>query len=209
MEEKALPQELLSRASVSPGGEHAWKMEDVPKVIEAAKAAGLANLGGQPQFQGPIGTAEPYWLNFEPTEINNNESWQQYVNRAASETLESFSRLFKETDFEYEGCQNWKHIKEAKEKGMNINEHLWFVLYFDDNSTHHRDRSKEVIMARKYIDCRELPSEMNCTVAISADSEEELLEAAVQHAVTVHGHEDSPELRSQLRGGFKEGSPPL
>ena len=60
MEEKALPQELLSRASVSPGGEQAWKMEDTPKVIEAAKAVGLANLGGQPQFQGPIGTAEPY-----------------------------------------------------------------------------------------------------------------------------------------------------
>lgn len=38
-------------------------------------------------------------------------------------------------------------------------------------------------MARKYIDCREFPSEMNCTLAISADSEEELLEAAVQHAV--------------------------
>lgn len=34
-------------------------------------------------------------------------------------------------------------------------------------------------MARKYIDCREFPSEMNCSVALSADSENELLEAAV------------------------------
>ncbi len=64
-------------------------------------------------------------------------------------------------------------------------------------------------MARKYIDCREFPSEMNCTIAISADSEEELLEAAVQHAVSVHGHADSPEFRNQLRGIFKEGTPPL
>jgi hypothetical protein len=50
---------------------------------------------------------------------------------------------------------------------------------------------------------------MNCTIAISADSEEELLEAAVQHAVAVHGHADSPEFRNQLRGIFKEGAPPL
>ena len=30
------------------------------------------------------------------------------------------------------------------------------------------------------------PSESQCTVAISADSEDELLEAAAQHAVQVH-----------------------
>jgi hypothetical protein len=41
----------------------------------------------------------------------------------------------------------------------------------------------EVILAHKYIDCREFPSVVDCTVAVSADSEEELLEAAVQHAV--------------------------
>ena len=63
-------------------------------------------------------------------------------------------------------------------------------------------------MARKYIDCREFPSEMNCTIAISADSEEELLEAAVQHAVSVHGHTDNPEFRNELRGIFKDGTPP-
>jgi predicted small metal-binding protein len=54
-------------------------------------------------------------------------------------------------------------------------------------------------MERKYIDCREYPSEMNCTVMISADSEAELMEAAVQHAVSVHGEKDTPELRSEIR----------
>ncbi|MGY3527349.1 putative small metal-binding protein [Bradyrhizobium embrapense] len=39
---------------------------------------------------------------------------------------------------------------------------------------------------------------MNCTIAISADTQKELLEAAVQHAVAVHGHQDSPELRREL-----------
>lgn len=59
-------------------------------------------------------------------------------------------------------------------------------------------------MARKFIDCREYPSETKCTVAISADSERELLEIAVQHAVTVHGHSDTPELRETLKSLFKE-----
>jgi predicted small metal-binding protein len=65
----------------------------------------------------------------------------------------------------------------------------------------------EVTVVRKYIDCREFPSEMNCTIAISADSEKELLDAAVQHAVAVHGHKDTPEFRSQLQGILKEGRP--
>jgi predicted small metal-binding protein len=62
-------------------------------------------------------------------------------------------------------------------------------------------------MTRKYIDCRNMPSEMNCSVAISADSEQELLEAAVQHAVAVHGHKDTPELRREVQNSMKEGSP--
>jgi predicted small metal-binding protein len=53
-------------------------------------------------------------------------------------------------------------------------------------------------MPRMYVDCREYPSDMNCTVAISADTKEELVQAAVQHAVAVHGHQDSAELREQL-----------
>jgi predicted small metal-binding protein len=64
-------------------------------------------------------------------------------------------------------------------------------------------------MGRKFIDCRQFPSEMNCTVALSADSESELLEAAVQHAVAVHGHQDTPELRNMIRGAMKDGTPPL
>jgi predicted small metal-binding protein len=61
-------------------------------------------------------------------------------------------------------------------------------------------------MARKYIDCREMPSESNCDLAMSG-SEEHLLKAAVNHAVTAHGHEDTPELRAQIAGGLKEEVP--
>ena len=62
-------------------------------------------------------------------------------------------------------------------------------------------------MARKFIDCREFPSESKCTVTIAADSEAELMEVAVQHAVSVHGHQDTPEFRAQLREAIHEGVP--
>jgi len=67
----------------------------------------------------------------------------------------------------------------------------------------------EADMGRKFIDCREFPSESNCSVAIAADSEQELLEAAVQHAVLVHKHEDTPEFRAQIKNLFKDGTPPV
>lgn len=64
-------------------------------------------------------------------------------------------------------------------------------------------------MTRKYVDCREFPSDMHCTVALSADTDQELLDAAVQHAVEVHHHTDTPELRQQIMQLFKEGTPPI
>ena len=63
-------------------------------------------------------------------------------------------------------------------------------------------------MAGKYVDCRGMPSESKCTIAISADSEKELIEVAVQHAVKVHGHKDTAEFRNVLKQVIKEGSPP-
>jgi len=64
-------------------------------------------------------------------------------------------------------------------------------------------------MPRQYVDCREIPSDMKCTVAIAADSERELIEAAVQHAVAVHGHSDTPEFRKQIVSAIKQGTPPI
>ena len=64
-------------------------------------------------------------------------------------------------------------------------------------------------MSRLYVDCREYPGDIKCTLALSADTADELLEAAVRHAVDVHGMEDSPELRSELRTMFKNGTPPV
>ncbi|HET9392564.1 MAG TPA: DUF1059 domain-containing protein [Candidatus Rubrimentiphilum sp.] len=61
-------------------------------------------------------------------------------------------------------------------------------------------------MARKTIDCREFPSDSKCTIAIAADTEEELMDSAVTHATRKHGHQDTPELRAQIRASIKEGA---
>jgi predicted small metal-binding protein len=68
--------------------------------------------------------------------------------------------------------------------------------------------SRRFEMARKMIDCRQVPSENNCTLTI-AGQEEEVLDAATAHAVAKHGHEDTPELREMLRGGLVDAEPAM
>jgi plasmid stability protein len=53
-------------------------------------------------------------------------------------------------------------------------------------------------MARKIADCRRFESDSNCSLTIIGE-EDEVIAVAAQHAATVHGHQDSPELREQLR----------
>ena len=61
-------------------------------------------------------------------------------------------------------------------------------------------------MARKVADCREFPSESGCSLTIAGE-EEEVVRAAAMHAADVHGHEDTPELREQIRGMLKDEAP--
>ena len=64
-------------------------------------------------------------------------------------------------------------------------------------------RPEEASVTRKMLDCRSVPSDNNCTLSI-AGTEDEVLDAAVAHAVSAHGHHDSPELREMLRGGLTD-----
>jgi hypothetical protein len=58
-------------------------------------------------------------------------------------------------------------------------------------------------MARKFVDCRSVPSESNCSLYISGE-EDHVIEAASQHAVAVHGHEDNEELRNMIRENLQD-----
>jgi predicted small metal-binding protein len=52
---------------------------------------------------------------------------------------------------------------------------------------------------RYRIDCGKVPSESGCTLVMEGP-EEDLLDAAVQHAQTKHGHTESPDvLRETIR----------
>jgi hypothetical protein len=58
-------------------------------------------------------------------------------------------------------------------------------------------------MSRKVADCRDYPSESGCTLTISGE-EQEVIAASVQHAVSVHRHEDNDELRTWLKENLKD-----
>ena len=53
-------------------------------------------------------------------------------------------------------------------------------------------------MSRMMADCRKVPSENDCSLVIIGE-EDEVLDAAMEHAITVHGHEDTPENREELK----------
>ena len=63
-------------------------------------------------------------------------------------------------------------------------------------------------MARKMIDCRQIPSDINCTLTIAGE-EDEVLDAAAAHAADKHGHENTPTLRESLRGALVDAEPAL
>ncbi|OGF82425.1 DUF1059 domain-containing protein [Candidatus Giovannonibacteria bacterium RIFCSPLOWO2_01_FULL_46_13] len=58
---------------------------------------------------------------------------------------------------------------------------------------------------RKAADCRLFPSEKNCSLYISG-TEDEVMDASIQHAVSAHGHQDTPELRKELQEFLKDAS---
>ena len=53
-------------------------------------------------------------------------------------------------------------------------------------------------MNRMMVDCRRFESDSKCSLTMIGE-EEELVNAAAQHAEAVHGHQDTPEMRMQLR----------
>jgi predicted small metal-binding protein len=63
-------------------------------------------------------------------------------------------------------------------------------------------------MTRKVADCRRFPSEVGCTLTISGE-EQEVMEAAMMHAVAVHGETDTPEFREQLKAFLEDEKVPV
>ena len=56
---------------------------------------------------------------------------------------------------------------------------------------------------RKFVDCREFPSDSNCSLTI-AGTEDEGVRAATEHAISSHGHTAGPELVNAIRSSLHD-----
>lgn len=131
--EASLPDELLRRASVR-GNEYAWRISDIPDVIEATKRAGMISIGGQLQFRFPHGvTCECYWIEIDTyKKVSADLPRNEVVNQSATEALSAFEALKSQFDFVAEGRSNFKEIFQAFEAdGGDPEDAMCFVWYVE------------------------------------------------------------------------------
>ena len=58
---------------------------------------------------------------------------------------------------------------------------------------------------RMMADCRRFESDSSCTLTIIGDADD-VVDAAVQHAVASHGHTETAEMREQVRAMLEPAS---
>jgi hypothetical protein len=130
--ELALPPELLIRASLR-GNEYAWRIEDIPAVIEAARRASLVSLGGQLQFRLPDGgICECYAVevNADDRSVDEDLPWDERVSRTADAALRDFELLKVRCDFLAEGWRDFpSYFAELVEAGRDPADYMCFVWY--------------------------------------------------------------------------------
>ena len=123
-----LPEELLRRASLR-RSEHAWRMADIPAVIEASRAAGLLNIGGNLQIRLPTGKVWESW-NFQ---VDTGKSvpaalpWDERVGQAAEVAQRDFA-LERDDDYLSEArAGGGALLDEAVAAGLSVSDVIWFT----------------------------------------------------------------------------------
>ena len=133
LSETALPARLLERATLR-GNERAWPIRDIPELIEAARLAGLINVGGQLQFRFPAGgTCECYWVEVDTFKsVPSDLPWDQRVERTAVEARSQFADLQQRYDFISEGRSTFgSYLDEFETSGGDANDAMCFVWYVE------------------------------------------------------------------------------
>jgi hypothetical protein len=127
-----LPPRLLERATLR-GTEYAWPVDDIPAVIEAARAANLVNVGGQLQFRFSDGkTAELDWIAVD-TLVSDDLPWSNRVHLAAEVALFEFKSLKARYDFIAEGRAAYgKYLEALEASGGTVADALCFVWYLEE-----------------------------------------------------------------------------
>ena len=132
MEEDLLPEHIRRKATVS-GNEYAWRMDDFPAVIVAARSVGLAVRGGVAQFHLADCVCEPFWLRYSAERRSQHETWDAYVQRSTTEVSAAFASMCESTDFVKEAME-WEDIRtKVQGDGVDPMDYLRFVIYFESN----------------------------------------------------------------------------
>lgn len=129
--ENLLPSEILSRATLQ-GNEYAWLLEDIPKVIAAARDSNLASVGGQLQFRFPKGgTCECYWIEVDTHQsVPSDLSWAERVARTSETAIADFQELQSKWNFILEGRPAFKEeFRKWEVAGGDPAEAMCFVWY--------------------------------------------------------------------------------
>ncbi len=125
-EAQLFSKELRGKALRASAKHWAWRLEDVPLVVEECRQLGFAILGSKTEFFLSGGTCELYWLSADPRGRVEGETWSQYVQRSCSEFLALFAALVKKTDFEKEGMESFQFLEDRNNAGINILDYLCF-----------------------------------------------------------------------------------
>lgn len=130
--ENKLPPEQLRRASLE-GDEYAWRIIDIPSVIEAARLANLVNIGGQLQFRAPGATCECYWVEVDTYQsVSMSLPRAQLVAETARVAQAEFAKLLTQFDFFEEGRKTFPAVfAKLSEAGYDPREAMCFVWYLE------------------------------------------------------------------------------
>lgn len=120
---EALLPEVILRKATRRGNEYAWHPTDIPEVIEAARQAGLVNLGGQLQFRLPGATCEIYYIEVEKSgDITNPDD-------AAARTLAEFKAIYSPEKCFQEGRDAFPDVRDFEDAGGDLSSVICFVWY--------------------------------------------------------------------------------
>lgn len=132
MSEALLPAAILAKADFR-HNEYAWRIDDLPEVIEAARAQGLRNIGGQLQLRTEDAIGECDWVQIDACQlIPPMLPWEAQVEMAANVALQDLAVLKAEFSFAREIKEAFPEaVERLLAAGGKIEDAIWFVWYAD------------------------------------------------------------------------------
>src|SRR5262245_5816498 len=135
--ESKLPRAILARCVYStPGGEYAWRLEDIPAVIDAARDASLFNLGGTLQFYLPDGEiCEAYWVDVDVGDPPEKlATWEDKVDWAAMTARKRLREATDHAKLVQGGRDAFEQLRALEEQGVDLSTLMCFQWSVSDET---------------------------------------------------------------------------